>query len=787
MANSFQKSLDDSKKIRNIIIRYLNFWPYFLCICIFLILAAHIYLRYVNYTYKIESVIQIIDESQNNEMALPTELTVFNRSMINLENEINILNSFSLHSEAVMKSKFNVQYVNVGKIKSSITPPENWINDYELDFKIDTNKINSLVEYYITTDNNSITINELISEKDLTKTYTFSSLTTTKKNHSLPFDLTINEDDGEFEERIIKIFPVEEIVNQMRKQISVNALGRDSDQLSIELIYDNIDLAKKYLKELLKAFDNDGIEDRQLEYLNTIKFVNEREKILKDELELIELKKQNFKQSNNLSDLDLDAGNNINLKYSYNSELFQAESQKKIAEYLLESVGGQNYDYLPINIGLENFDLNQIIINYNKVVTDRNKYLSESGPNNFLVKSINSQLNGLIENIRVSIQNYLNSVELQIENLRTKEFEFQSTYRKVPENEKTLRSIERELTIKEALYLLLLQKREEASINLAVVRPTIKIIDNPIHDLNSVMPNPSLVYIYALAVSLILYISILYIWFFFDNKIHNKEQLQEKLSDGISIIGEIPFISKDESINKICNSLSRTPLAESLRLILANLKFSLINKSNNKTILVTSTIKGEGKTLVSVNLASLLSAKSKVILIGADLRNPQIHKKINITKDNRGLSDMLFKKDILNYRDYIIKNENLDIILSGSIPPNPTEFLSDINFKKFLENLTKEYEYIIIDSAPCLLVSDTFEISDSVDSVLYLFRANHTESKLCNYINDIYKSGKFKNIQVLVNSVGNSQVYGYKYNYQYGYQYGYNYGYGYGYGEDNES
>ena len=277
--------------------------------------------------------------------------------------------------------------------------------------------------------------------------------------------------------------------------------------------------------------------------------------------------------------------------------------------------------------------------------------------------------------------------------------------------------------------------------------------------------------------------AIIYIVFAFDNKVHNKDQLIAATSDIIPIIAEVPHIDDKLSLNQISTSSSRNALAESIRMLVSNLNYSLINlKSKTKTVLVTSSVKGEGKTIISMNLAnSLTSNNKKVILVGADLRNPQLHKYLNIDKNQIGLSNLIYKNSLNEYKNHIVKSDNLDILLSGAIPPNPTEILSN-NFSDFIDLLKEEYDYIIIDSAPCLLVSDTFEIADLVDSTVYIFRANHTEKSVCNYIMDIYKTKKFKNLNLVLNGVGSSSSYGYKYGYQYGYQYGYKYGYNYGYG-----
>ena len=236
----------------------------------------------------------------------------------------------------------------------------------------------------------------------------------------------------------------------------------------------------------------------------------------------------------------------------------------------------------------------------------------------------------------------------------------------------------------------------------------------------------------------------------------------------------------------ISSSTSRNKLAEGVRMITANLNYlidDVSKKDTSNVILVTSSIKGEGKTLISSNLSSILTSKSKnVCLIGADLRNPQIHKLINKEKSTVGLSNYIYNDDI-KIQDIMVNYEKIDIILSGPIPPNPTEMLSSVKFKKLVESLKNSYDYIIIDTAPCILVSDTFEIAKLADICLYIVRANYTKIDILEFIKGC-KNGKLPKLNIVLNDVGKSGAYGYKYGYQYGYQYAYNYGYEYGYAEE---
>ncbi|MAI77287.1 MAG: hypothetical protein CBD60_03625 [Flavobacteriaceae bacterium TMED200] len=560
-----------------------------------------------------------------------------------------------------------------------------------------------------------------------------------------------------------------------------NSYNQTSDQILIEIDYENRLIAEDYINTLISTFDSDGIFERQLEYKNTIEFVDSRSKFLEKELSLIENKKQNFKKSNKLTDLQLNASYTSNLIGAYDSELFQLRSQKELLYLLNDEINLNDYALLPINFGLENQSINGLISEFNLLIKDRDRFLnSGAGNKNPLVLNITSQLDNLYKNIKLSIISYEKSLDLQIDKIVAKESELDIFYSDVPENEKILRSIERELEIKEALFLLLLQKKEEASVNFAVVNPTIKIIDNAMSTRNPVYPSKLNIMLFAAILGIIIPILLLFIWFTLDNKIHTKDDIAHL---NLPLLAEIPHVESSDikEIGEIAVS-SRSNLIESIRMLLANLSY-VIKKSSGNTILITSLVKGEGKTLISTHLSKLISFRNdKVLLVGTDLRNPQIHTYLGIDKyASQGLADYLYK-DNLDWKDILLSEGDLDILLSGVIPPNPAELLNSEKYSQFIDEAKKIYDYIIVDSAPCLLVADTVQKANLYDSTICVVRANHSTTGIIKYFQD--NKNLFNNLSLVLNSVGNSARYGYKYGYQYGYKYGYNYGYGYGYSED---
>ena len=449
----------------------------------------------------------------------------------------------------------------------------------------------------------------------------------------------------------------------------------------------------------MMEFDKDGIIDRQLEYKRTMDFVDSRSTFLQSELEKIELRKQVFKEKNNLTDIKSDLSLNLSQQISYDSELFQVESQLELTKLLKQSINNNKFTLMPINIGISDVSLNNLLNEQNNLIAQRNRFLNNAGPNNYNVKNIEEQIIAFSDNISSSIENYEASLKLKLDKIREKESEFEEVSFNIPLKEKQLRAIERELEVKEALFILLMQKREEAAINYAVVKPSIKIIDTARNNDNPVSPNPTFIYFGALLLSLFIPFGYLYLKFSFDTKIHTRGQLKN-LVNNIPIIGEIPYdktlISESDKI--LSGSTSRDPVSESIRMVIANLNFVLFEKSEtnsekNTTILITSSVKGEGKTIISTNLSSLLSFKyEKVLLIGADLRNPQIHKYLGIDKNHKGLSDYIYNKSA-KWEEFIFKYNNLDILLSGSIPLTLQIFCLLNVFENFCQ---KQRKFMII-------------------------------------------------------------------------------------------
>jgi capsular exopolysaccharide synthesis family protein len=495
------------------------------------------------------------------------------------------------------------------------------------------------------------------------------------------------------------------------------------------------------------------------------------------ELDSIELDIKDYKQKNNLITLESDAELGLTQRTLSEQELFDVENQMILSKLLEETLQKPNPNsaLLPANIGLNNTSINGLVANYNQLVFERDNLLTSGGENNPNVILLNSKMKDLRSNVFASIASYSKQLDASKQQLIRKNRKFASQVYNLPAKEKTIIDITRQREIKQSLFLFLLQKREEAAINLAITEPSIKVVEYAISQGGPISPNSRSVYLMAFVAGLLIPFGAIYILLLLDTKIKGREDVVE-INSKVPIVGEIPKVKSEDLIFR--DPEDKSVQSEAFRILSSNVNYILPVKKGDagKVIYCTSTIKGEGKTYISINLSLALSSiNKKVLLIGADLRNPQIHSHIQQDKHKPGLSNYLHD---INYdwKDALIKgfdkHPNHDIILSGSIPPNPAHLLTNGRFTKLIEEAKLEYDYIIVDTAPTILVTDTMLISQLADATIYLIRANYTEKNLLNFSKDLFESGKLKNIAYVLNSVDTNKSYGY------GYNYGYNYGYG---------
>ena len=783
MESNFSQENKTGFDIRLEINKYLPFWFWFVGFTAATLFIANFYLRYSPPVYQNSAKIKILDNS-NSPFKMSTEgIFILGKSKAKLGNDLQILKSDRILGVVARELNLTTSYYLPGRILNS----EQWKNS---PIKMEWLSPDNIL------DEKSLSLNLTITKKGFKIEELGNKELVFNKRYvinNIPFKITSTTKQlKEFYDKkyIIQKSTLSNVVSQLIGSINANVLSEDSDVVVLSNKGLNQEKSKDIINCLIKVFNEDGIKDRQLAFKNTIEFVNDRFQYLVSELDSIENYKVNYKKSNDITSLEGFSGVTSGRKSDYEDKIFELENQLSLSVFLGKSIKtGSDYELLPTNIGVLDANVNSFISVYNQLITERDKLMVSAGKNNPTLKGINEKLPQLQENIFSSIKLYQDEIQASIRNLKNIQSQNNSLYSTVPEKEKILRSIERQQNIKESLYLLLLQKREEAGINMAITQPSVKVLEYASNGYK-VAPNNNSIYLIALIIGLGIPLVLLFLKFYFDTKIHNKIDVKNIVKD-IPIIGEIPFIKDDRYIQ----SNDRSILAEAYRNVRTNINYLLpaSNKKEGFVIFSTSSIKGEGKTFNAINMGLIMTQmKKKVLIVGADLRNPQLHKYIGLAKEKRGLTNYLFDQEV-EYKSIInkniLENQYLDVIISGSIPPNPSELLSNGRFEKLLNIVKAEYDYIIVDSAPTLLVTDTLLITNLADLVIYVTRADMTDKHVIEYSRDLYLQGKINKIAYIVNSVGLIYVYGYKYkyNYSYGYGYNYNYGYGYGYGSEDDN
>jgi capsular exopolysaccharide synthesis family protein len=737
---------------------------------------------YLNHTipiYESKATIKIVDDSKNN-FALPTTgISMFGRTKINLENEIENLSSHRILEKVAKNLNLQTQYFKSGYFNKIEIWKNRPITIEWLQSPMGMDNVAVSFEFEIVDGGYTVTS---FRDKEIEGVLPFNSV---QNLGNIPYKLSlqvgVNSAALVGQRYLINHLPINTAVLSLGSGIKILNSNENAEILTISLRGSNQDRSEAIINELIKQYDSDGISDRRLISQRTIDFVNKRFKSIERDLDSIETHKANYKKDNELTYIESNAAIVTGEKSTAKLDVFQVETQIALSKILDQTIKtDKKTNLLPSNLGLQNTNANTLINSYNLTLMERDRLLVSAGVNNPGVTILNSRLTELKRNILQSIKSYQEELEVSLAKNNYIKKATTSKFSAIPYDEKVLNSIDRQKNIKEALYILLLQKREEAAVNLAVISSSVKVLDFALTDSRPIYPIKSTFYLGSIILGLLITFSVLFIIFLMDDKIHTKADLSRYAKNKI-IIAEIPKIDSEE---RLTGENDRSLFGESFRILRTNLSYVLPLKVKEvgQVVLVTSTIKGEGKTFISINLSiSFSMMNKKVLLIGSDLRNPQLHNYLKIRKDLGGLQDYLHDSSV-EWKSIVSKKllgiGNLDVLLSGKIPPNPAELLSNGRLETLLNEAKKEYDYIIIDTAPTLLVADTLLISQMVDTTLYLVKAGFTPKRILEYSVDLSDRNKLKNMTYVINSIGFNDSYGYNYRYSYKYNYGYGYGYG---------
>lgn len=730
--------------------KYLKYWYLILAGAVLGLTGSYLYLRYVAVPkYSITSTIMIREEQNAPSLAglsnnATPELT---KPMQNIDNEMQILRSKNLMLRVVEELALYADYYLPGDEKKTeiygktlplLVAPYSSLNALSYD-KVLT--VYPKADSTFTLQEGAVKVGEYRFGQLITRPYGAFSLLAT------PF---LGETANLYASGIaIELSNPQLVADKYSQMLTVASVNKDASVLNLALISSVPQKGRDIMNKLLEVYNKEAVEDKNLMSANKLKFLDTRLKYLSSELNGVERNVEQYKQSRGIADVSTQNTSAVEQAGAYQSKLAdwatQIEVLESIERYLTQNAG--QYRLVPSTLGIQDQTLIDLITKFNNLQQAREGMLRTTQESNVLVQNMNEQLANLRSNILENLRNIKNGLVITSRNLRITSGQFKARISDAPVVERELQAKGRQQSLKQNIYLYLLQKREEAALALASTTSNSRIIDAATISDQPISPNRKMTYLFGLLLGMGLPLSLLYAKSQFNNKVESKQEIEELTNT--PILGEI---AHNRGKTVVVSKDSRSALAEMFGLVRANLNFATVGHEN-KVTLVTSTVSGEGKTFFSINLSnSLVLVGKKVVLIDLDLRKPSLAHELGIQAEP-GVTDYL-ASDRLSIEDIIQvspSTPDLFTISAGSIPPNPAELLSSSKLAFLINELRGSFDHIIIDTPPIGLVADAFSINAMADSAICVVRYNYTVQDHIKTIDAIYETKKLNNLMLVLN------------------------------------
>ncbi len=782
-------------------------WQWFLLSLIICISGALIYLRYAEPVYQVSARMHIKDEQRArrgaNQMLANMEELGFMTTSAGIENEIEILQSRVLFRDVVKDLKLYTEYRSVGRIVKPILYAAQPLN-----VDLDPQHLDSLDINLLTTSQSLAMVvtrngqdydvqgNLITNGKEGESFHTkFKSLPYTYKTKlgTLTFTKVVGRELQTGEKCQVTIRPPMQVATQYLAAISIEPTSKLTSIAQLTLKDKNPRRGMDFLRQLAICYNRQANADKNEIALKTEEFINDRIAKINSELGSTEGAIEDFKRRNTVTDIGIDASQSVQMSGQFSNQLSQANAQIQILDNLREYVNSpkNRYEVIPSNVGMENGAAQALIASYNQAVQDRNRLLKAASEQAPQVQTLTATIDELQNSIKAALLQARRSADINRQGIQSQLAKYQGKVSTAPVAERVLTQIGRQQDVKSGLYLLLLQKREENTISLAATADKGKLIDDPLY-MGKVSPKSAIILLAALVLAFA--IPALFIWLisFFRYKVEGHDDVARLTQ--LPIIADVAMASDNvkQKAGIVVQANKNNQIDEIFRSMRTNIQFML--QGDQKVICFTSFTSGEGKTFNAANLAvSFALLGKKVILCGLDIRKPALGHLFGVPDRFEGITTLLTMEKVTksSLESQIAQsgvNENLDLLLAGPTPPNPTELLARQNFTDIVAMLREKYDYVIFDTAPVGLVTDTIQIGQQADISVFVCRADYTPKSAFGLLNTLAKEEKMPNPCVVINGVDMSKK---KYGYYYGYgkygkygRYGYGrYGYGrYGYG-----
>lgn len=778
-----EKSSFDFATIYTVLI--LN-WKWFVLSLIICMGAAHIYLRYATPIYQSAAKLLIKDDEGSrssfkcgNSIMSATNLGIISNSN-GIDNEMEILKSRTLAQQTVYDLKLYVNYRHEGKLKDHILYGNQEVNiDMDLEHLKKLNAPMNLKitregrNYHVTGSYNVPIDNNSFNPEAVNIDKTFSALPATIGTRVGVVRFTQNGNymlrDGE-SLKATMIAP-EIAAGKYVGNLNVTESSKTTTIVNLVLNDEIPQRAIDYLKQLAIVYNRQANEDKNEIAVRTEQFINQRLEKINAELGSTEGQLENYKKRNNMVELKMNASQAVANADQYAQKLSEANTQVALLDELTRYMNEPSnlHQPIPSNVGLSDESATSLINEYNKIALQRNQLLHSASENSPTVTPLTAQLDDLNSSIKRAMTQARAGLRIQRNSIAAQAGKYEGQINNTPEQERMLTQIGRQQEVKSGLYLMLLQKREENSISLAATADKGKLIDTPVFT-GKVTPKNSIIMLIALILGLAIPAGILFLLEFFNYKIEGHNDVA-KLTD-LPIIADVAIASEQAKTKAdiVVHENKNNLMEEIFRSLRTNLQFLL--KQHDKVIMFTSTTSAEGKTFIASNVAiSFALLGKKVVLVGLDIRKPRLAELFEIDDHHHGITNLLVKDEVnwSDVKEQIIPsgiNDKLDILMAGPVPPNPGELVTRESLEQTMEQLKEHYDYILIDTAPVGLVTDTLALGRIANATVYVCRADFTQKASFGLINSLSMEKKLPNMSIVLNGVDLSKK---KYGYFYGY------------------
>ena len=770
--------------------KYLIHWKWFVASIVVCLIGGWIYLHYTTPVYSITGSVIIKDNKKNNSVSTglaDLEDLGFYSSTNNFDNEVEVLHSRTLLKKVVEELDLYINYRTRENLRPvelyKDTPVKVWLTPEEAE-KLPNG---AAVLEVVLKPGGKLSVSTEIDEQEFKQDFNKlpALLTTPYGTFSFtPGDSAIVEKEQEI---TVTVAAPRIMANGYANALSVEPTSKTTTIAQITLQNTSPQRGVDFINKLIEIYNRDANDDKNEVASKTAEFIDERIKIINGELGTTEKELETFKRDAGLTDLKSDAQLALSENSEYEKKRAENSTQLRLVQFLSEYANNPDhaYEVLPVNVGLTDTGLTELINRYNEMLLERKRLLRTSSESNPVVVNLDASIRAMRSNVQTTILSVQKGLMITKADLERQAGKYAGRITSAPGQERQLVSISRQQEIKAGLYLMLLQKREENAITLASTANNARIVDKAQAGLFPVSPKGKLIYLIAFVLGIAIPVGIIYIIELLRYKIEDRSDV-EKLTT-VPIIGDIPAsdnMPKEGSV--VVRENQNDMMAETFRNVRTNVQYML--GSNQKVVLITSTTSGEGKSFVAANLAiSFALLGKKVVIVGLDIRKPGLNKAFQMSHKIDGITRYLADPEHTDLMSLLRQSNvtpNLYILPGGAIPPNPTELVARDSLVQAVDRLKKEFDYVILDTAPIGMVTDTQLISRVADMSIYVCRAGYTPKAGYLFINELRDHKKLPNLCTIINDVNiKTGKYGYG---TYG-KYGYGRTYGYGYGYDEKS